>query len=341
MTDPKLRAIEMFSGAGGSSALLGDSVEVVAAFDFWGPAQKVYQANNPDIDIFTGDITKYSSEYLSSKFSDIDLIIASPDCTSHSIAKGSAKGSAKSRNTAFQVVRFARLLRPRWVVLENVAQISNWDRYDELISEFESLDYVVSDGNILNATSFGVPQSRIRRFIICSLRGLNVQIKKNPGSIVSAKQVIEQNGKYPFSKLEKDGRASATLAKANSARQALGDEVPFLIVYYGSGKDGNGGWQSVDDPLRTITTLDRFAYIRPAKNGHRMRMLQPEELKQAMGFPKSYKLDEVEGLTRRQRVKLMGNAVCPPVMKAIVDAILAAEKSDNINVKVNKENWRG
>ena len=32
--------------------------------------------------------------------------------------------------------------------------------------------------------------------------------------------------------------------------------MPFLIVYYGS--DGAGGWQALDRPLRTLTTLDRF-----------------------------------------------------------------------------------
>ncbi len=49
-----------------------------------------------------------------------------------------------------------------------------------------------------------------------------------------------------------------------------------------------------------------------------MRMLQPEELKVAMGFPETYRL---EVGTRREKVKLMGNAVCPPVMKCIVRAI--------------------
>jgi DNA (cytosine-5)-methyltransferase 1 len=43
-----------------------------------------------------------------------------------------------------------------------------------------------------------------------------------------------------------------------------------------------------------------------------MRMLQVPELKAAMGFSKSYSL--VAG-TRREKIKLLGNAVCPPVMK--------------------------
>ena len=52
-----------------------------------------------------------------------------------------------------------------------------------------------------------------------------------------------------------------------------------------------------------------------------MRMLQPEELKLAMGFDKSFNLDI--GLTRRQKIQLMGNGVCPPVMQAVIKGITA------------------
>ena len=49
-----------------------------------------------------------------------------------------------------------------------------------------------------------------------------------------------------------------------------------------------------------------------------MRMLQPEELKLAMGFGREYQL---EVGSRRDKIKLMGNAVCPPVMESIVKAL--------------------
>ncbi len=74
-------------------------------------------------------------------------------------------------------------------------------------------------------------------------------------------------------------------------------------------------------PLRTITTLDRFAYVKPGSDGHVMRMLQPPELKQAMGWPKRFKLNHG---TRRDKIKMTGNAVCPPVMKAIVKDLVSS-----------------
>nr|WP_269454003.1 DNA cytosine methyltransferase [Pseudomonas cerasi] len=49
-------------------------------------------------------------------------------------------------------------------------------------------------------------------------------------------------------------------------------------------------------------------------------MLQPCELRKAMGFPGAYKFPDV---TRRDKVKLMGNAVCSPIMESIVASLQA------------------
>ena len=90
------------------------------------------------------------------------------------------------------------------------------------------------------------------------------------------------------------------------------------MVYYGS--DGAGGYQSLDRPLRTVTTLDRFAYVKPVEGGHVMRMLQPPELSAAMGFPCYHKWADS---SRRDRIRLIGNAVCPPVMRDVVKALVS------------------
>lgn len=55
-----------------------------------------------------------------------------------------------------------------------------------------------------------------------------------------------------------------------------------------------------------------------------MRMLQLPELRRAMGFGDDFKLDLG---TRRERVKLLGNGVCPPVMEHIVHALAGRGQS--------------
>ena len=83
------------------------------------------------------------------------------------------------------------------------------------------------------------------------------------------------------------------------------------------GSDGAGGWQRLDRPLRTLTTLDRFGLVEWHTGEPTLRMLQVPELRRAMGFFESFRLERG---TRRDRTELLGNAVCPPVMQAITAA---------------------
>ena len=72
-------------------------------------------------------------------------------------------------------------------------------------------------------------------------------------------------------------------------------------------------------PLRTVTTLDRFALVQHNQYEPRMRMLQVPELKRAMGYDEHFKLPVG---TRRDRIRLLGNSVCPPVMESVVRSLI-------------------
>lgn len=89
---------------------------------------------------------------------------------------------------------------------------------------------------------------------------------------------------------------------------------PFVTSYYG-GSDVNRG---VVEAASTITTVDRMGLVAPQENlkveDCSFRMLQPHEIKDAMGFRPEYVLLG----TKRQQVKLAGNAVTPPVMEWLV-----------------------
>lgn len=323
------RAIDLFCGAGGSSyGARNAGAEIVAGFDIWKPAVKTYKLNFPQAKAVEADIRQLSPQRLESQIGKIDLILASPECTNHSNARGAAERSEESRETVFAVIRFAEKLKlkPKWMVIENVVEMQSWDRHAELLDELRRLYHSVKEVR-LNAKDFGVPQSRERLFILCSLNGEATQPTSSQQSDRPVQDIIDTTGKYKLSPLKKKGRAEKTIASAERAIAALGNDTPFLLVYYGSARKGKGGWQRIDEPLRTITTLDRFAYVTPGKEGHQMRMLQPEELKLAMGFKSDFQLSAVGGLTRRERVKLMGNGVCPPVMEAIVKSLTAQPAS--------------
>lgn len=313
-----VRAIDLFCGAGGSSTGAKNAgVDIVAGFDKWQPAVYTYRANFPEAKVFDDDIRTLKLDDIRGEIGDVDLILASPECTNHSVAKGSVERDEESRMTAFQVLRFAEEFQPEWIVLENVTEMAHWDRHEELLGTLKEQGYTYCQ-HVFNAQQFLVPQSRKRLFLIFSRSSIEDIVPPYPDIHKPASEILDVSGKYRMSPLRKPGRASATIARAERAIEALGVEESFLIVYYGS--DGSGGWQRIDRPLRTITTLDRFAYVEPSDNGHVMRMLQPEELKLAMGYDRSFRLD-LPQLSRRDKIKLMGNGVCPPVMEHIIKTL--------------------
>jgi DNA (cytosine-5)-methyltransferase 1 len=311
------RALDLFCGGGGSSCgAEAAGVQVVGAVDAWGLACSTYRENYPTTRIYHTACEQLDPRVVQKQVGSVDILLASPECTNHTCAKGAAKRCEVSKNTAFQVVRFARVLKPRWIVIENVIQMRVWDRYEELIGELEGEGYHCSP-HVLNAVDFGVPQSRRRLFIVC-------QLDSDPPPIVpleerkrTAREIIDTNGTYGYSPLRTARRAVGTIERAERAMAEVGDYKPFLLVYYGS--DGAGGWQRLGAPLRTVTTLDRFAYVRSRGGVYQMRMLQVKELRSAMGFPSDYLLRLG---TRRDRIKLLGNAVCPPVMRSIIETLL-------------------
>jgi DNA (cytosine-5)-methyltransferase 1 len=312
-----MRGLDIFCGGGGSSwGARTAGITMVGAIDMCPVATDTYRANFEGTQVVTSRLEHIALPKLRKEIGSIDILLASPECTNHTCAKGAAPRSEESRATALYVVQYARAFRPRWVVLENVVHMRPWSRYEELKRELQQLGYHLAE-QVLDASDYGVPQSRRRLFLVGDLKGPpGVVGRKNPGPRRSAKSILDKSGTWDSSLLFADKRAKATLARAHRAMAALGSDASFLLVYYGS--DGSGGWQPLERPLRTITTVDRFALVEPTDDGHCMRMLQVPELQRAMGFDDAYRL---EIGTRRDRVRILGNGVCPPVMAGVVSAL--------------------
>lgn len=321
----EIRTLDLFAGVGGSSSGARKAgARIVAAVDAWSLATSAYRDNFPKARVITNRLEKLVPRRLHRTIGDIDLLLASPECTNHTLAKGNKTRSEESRETAFQVLRFAKEFKPRWVVLENVIQMRRWRRYKGFMVRMKKLGYKVRE-QVLNAKNFGVPQDRKRLYILCDRIAEPTKVKPSVVKSGNVRDILDSDRTWKSSLLLADNRAHSTIARYCNGLEKLGESTSFLLVYYGS--DAGGGWQRLDRPLRTITTVDRFALVTPNRGKPRMRMLQVPELKRAMGFGVRHKLN---GGTRRDRVKLLGNAVCPPVMEAIVRTLTAPKKSRTI-----------
>ena len=99
----------------------------------------------------------------------------------------------------------------------------------------------------------------------------------------------------------------------------------FLVKYFST-----GAAKSVNEPLDTVTTRDRFALVTIHGEEYiitdiKMRMLQPRELFNAQGFPGDYIIDhDADGqpYAKSKQVARCGNAVTPQVPAALVRANL-------------------
>lgn len=102
----------------------------------------------------------------------------------------------------------------------------------------------------------------------------------------------------------------------------------FLVKYFST-----GAAKSVNEPLDTVTTKDRFALVTIHGEEYiitdiKMRMLQPRELFNAQGFPSDYIIDhDADGhpYVKSKQVARCGNAVTPQVPAALVRANLPEE----------------
>lgn len=310
----KIKGIDLFCGAGGSSlGARAAGVQMVGAVDGWDIAASTYKDNFPGAEVVNARLHERTGAKLFSKVDHVDLIIASPECTHHSIARGAKPRDEKSRRSGWFVMPFVRAYKPRWIVLENVSGMRRWDGYQELIEELGEHYYLRAQ--MLDAADFGVPQTRKRLFILGDRLCKPAKVVGNQGKRDAS--IILDDPSVWKARPAFGGRLSEnTIARVNRGIEELGSQKDFLVVYYGS--DRAGGWQPLDRPIRTLTTLDRFGLVRWIDGVATFRMLQVPELRRAMGYPENARLERG---SRRDRVKLLGNGVCPPVMQAVVESL--------------------
>jgi DNA (cytosine-5)-methyltransferase 1 len=171
-------AIDLFCGCGGiSEGLRMAGFEVLAGIDVEPKYISTFKHNFPDAVAVTKNLDEIDPlEFLAAinlDASNIGILAGGPPCQGFSKnVPRKNRQLADPRNKLVQAfLRFAKAIRPRFVLMENVAEMKNgFDGHysDEVISTLSESGYSVSH-MVVNAADFGVPQRRKRAFFIASL----------------------------------------------------------------------------------------------------------------------------------------------------------------------------
>jgi len=278
-----IQAADLFCGAGGTSSgiyrackQLGIKVDLLAV-NHWNVAIQTHEANHPDARHLCATLENIDPrEAVPSGY--LDILVASPECTHHSVARGGKPVNDQLRASAWHILRWIELLRIDNILIENVREFRDWgptdqkgrpikrrkgEIYQAFLTALRSLNYNVED-RILNAADYGDPTSRNRLFVQARRGRKKITWPKASHTMSdtsalfgdqlkpyrTAREVIDWDlpGDSIFTR--KKPLATATLARIAAGLRKYGGKnaEPFLVMMYGS-----NDVRSVDRPMPTIT----------------------------------------------------------------------------------------
>jgi DNA (cytosine-5)-methyltransferase 1 len=181
--------VDLFAGGGGASTgieqAIGRHVDIAINHD--PEAVALHAMNHPQTQHFVSDVFEVDPRQVT-EGRPVGLLWASPDCKHFSKAKGGKPVSKKIRSLAWVVVKWARLVAPRVIFLENVEEFQTWgplaangrpcpDRkgltFRRWVRELQREGYAV-EWRELRACDFGAPTTRKRLFLVARRDGMPI-----------------------------------------------------------------------------------------------------------------------------------------------------------------------
>ncbi|WP_449454428.1 DNA cytosine methyltransferase [Streptococcus suis] len=169
-----MKFLDLFAGIGGFRLGMERAGHECVGFCEIDPfARKSYKAiHNTEGEFEFHDITRVTDESVRG-IGSVDVICGGFPCQAFSIA-GKRAGFEDTRGTLFfEIARFASILKPKYLFLENVTGLLNHDNgntFETILGALDELGYD-AEWQVFNSKNFGVPQNRERVFIIGHLRG--------------------------------------------------------------------------------------------------------------------------------------------------------------------------
>jgi DNA (cytosine-5)-methyltransferase 1 len=303
-----LIGVDLFAGAGGTTEGATDAgVTIKWAANHNPVAVEYHKLNNPSPQHVCQDLQQADWSLLPEH----DLMYGSPCCQGHSRAAGKKKTTSaadKSRSTAWAIISCLEVHKTPIAIIENVVDFMKWELFEVWEYALKKLGYALSF-NYVNAKDLGVPQNRLRLFIVATRSKNPIELKFQKQDHIPARSFIDLSFEGHSWGLVSD-RVEATQLRVKNGRKQFGD--CFLDASYGQ----EVGGRSLDKPIGTITTVNKHSLVM----GDYIRALTVKELSAAQTFRESFLLPEGRTIAK----KLIGNAVPPRMAREVTKAVLLA-----------------
>ncbi len=292
---------DLFCGAGGTSTGLVQAAReyglrlTLLAINHWEVAIATHARNHPDAQHICESLDSIDPRK-AVPGGHLDLLIAAPECTHHSVARGGRPIHDQSRATAWHVLRWCEALRVDEVLVENVPEFTTWgplgsrgrplksrkgETFDAWVRALRSLNYTV-DWRVLNAADYGDATTR-RRLFIRARRGrrkitwpAQTHAPRKAADVLGlrpwrpAREIIDWSIESQSIFRRRKPLAQATLRRIEAGIRRFVHPAaaePFLLVLR-----NNMDAQSLQEPLPTITA-----------NGTHIGLVEPFVLGQQSG----------------------------------------------------------
>ena len=288
--------IDVFAGGGGASVgiemALGRSPDIAVNHD--PQAILMHKTNHPHTlhlteDVFKVDLLKYT------KGKHVALMWASPDCTSHSKAKGGQPRNSGLRILPWAVYKHAKVLNPDVIVMENVEEIQQWGKLDEngkiipaekgkeyrrFINAMKSLGYAFDSWELV-AADYGAPTTRKRWYAVFRNDGQPIicptPTHSKDGGLLKkwvpcgdyidwsdlGKSIFDRKKPLAEKTMNRIGNGFMKFVVNNPNLYIVKDgrAMAYMIQYHSETKKGDARGQELDKPIQTIDTSNRYGLV--------------------------------------------------------------------------------
>lgn len=266
----------------------------------------------------------------------IDLLVGGSPCQAFS-AVGAQYGLSDTRGTLFY--EFARIIKetqPRVFIYENVRGLTTHDNghtWEVMKSVFENdLNYRITEPQILNASDYGIPQSRRRIFVIGIREDIKCKEFVYPQFIplkYTMQDFLEDNCAFGYFNYNPTN-GELIVEKVPGKPDDKFTLTPAVQKYVLAGGTANYK-TSTETDLPIARTLMKMMtqhhragvdnYVTVKKKPLVLRQLSDREALRLMGFPDDFKI----AVSSMQTLRQAGNSIVVDVLMAIVKNIIKTQ----------------